>query len=240
MSTAAPENNSQVAQKQTPLPPDEEFWQRYSPHHEASLSGVTSLSLHLLAIPLLLLVGWLAYLLSGDQTRPPNVGTVSFAEQGGGGSRHGGGAGEGEGNKEGNEERGEDKPLDTLPPRQPLPQLNVPVAQAAQEFDNDPTLPVIIGDPTEASKNILNLAKEVREQLRSSVNKNVGGNKTSSGSGGSQGQGGTGRDGGRDKGKDKGQGAGTGTGKLNQREKRMLRWTMNLAAPAPADQVRVA
>ena len=38
------------------LPPEEKFWQRYSPHSEAPLSGVTSAVVHVLFVGLLLLV----------------------------------------------------------------------------------------------------------------------------------------------------------------------------------------
>jgi hypothetical protein len=41
-------------------PPPEEFWQRYSPHHEFPLSSITSATLHLLVIALLLLGAWVA------------------------------------------------------------------------------------------------------------------------------------------------------------------------------------
>src|SRR5438128_1898663 len=41
-------------------PPAEEFWQRYSPHHEFPLSSITSVTLHLFVIVLLLLGAWVA------------------------------------------------------------------------------------------------------------------------------------------------------------------------------------
>src|SRR5262245_24937687 len=40
------------------LPPDEQFWQRYSPHHEFRLSSAASIALHALVLALLALIGW--------------------------------------------------------------------------------------------------------------------------------------------------------------------------------------
>jgi hypothetical protein len=42
------------------VPPDERFWQRYSPHGELPMSGASSLAVHLLVFGLLLLSAWLA------------------------------------------------------------------------------------------------------------------------------------------------------------------------------------
>src|SRR5687768_17512324 len=67
--------------------PEETFWQRYSAHHEAPLSGMTSLAIHLLAIPLLLLLGWLIIKLGlGEDSKPLPVAPVQMS--GGGGSPH--------------------------------------------------------------------------------------------------------------------------------------------------------
>ena len=38
-----------------PQPPEERFWQRYSPHHELPLSGAGSFALHLVVLGVLLL-----------------------------------------------------------------------------------------------------------------------------------------------------------------------------------------
>jgi hypothetical protein len=52
------------------VPPDEQFWQRYSPHHEFPLSSATSAVLHILGLGLLLLIAWI--LLSGEK-KPNDV-----------------------------------------------------------------------------------------------------------------------------------------------------------------------
>jgi hypothetical protein len=65
------------------LPPEEKFWKRYSPHHEAPISGVTSMLLHLLVILLLLGIVWLQSVLKLDEeNRPPPVDVVSLTPGG--------------------------------------------------------------------------------------------------------------------------------------------------------------
>jgi hypothetical protein len=49
------------------LPPEQRFWQRYSPHHEASLSGAGSFAVHFAVVGVLLLTGYVGWL--GFQTR---------------------------------------------------------------------------------------------------------------------------------------------------------------------------
>jgi hypothetical protein len=44
------------------LPPEEKFWQRYSPHREMPVSAASSLALHALVIGGLLLLAWLGWL----------------------------------------------------------------------------------------------------------------------------------------------------------------------------------
>ncbi|MCI0642540.1 MAG: hypothetical protein L0Y72_22265 [Gemmataceae bacterium] len=73
------------------LPPDEKFWQRYSPHHEFPLAGVTSLCLHGLAIVLLILAGvWQLFQWNSPAHRPPSLDVVQIE---GGGDGFEGGAG---------------------------------------------------------------------------------------------------------------------------------------------------
>jgi hypothetical protein len=52
-------------------PPAEEFWQRYSPHHEFPVSSITSVALHILVIVALLLGAWAAIRLGllGDDNK---------------------------------------------------------------------------------------------------------------------------------------------------------------------------
>ena len=43
-----------------PVPPEEQFWKRYSPHHEAPLSGISSVATHIVLILMILLIAWVA------------------------------------------------------------------------------------------------------------------------------------------------------------------------------------
>jgi hypothetical protein len=54
-------------------PPDERFWVRYSPHHEAPLSLVASLSLHVSAVLLLVLLALWAVSAPDSPAAPPRM-----------------------------------------------------------------------------------------------------------------------------------------------------------------------
>src|SRR5438132_5720026 len=61
------------------VPPEEQFWQRYSAHHEAPLSGVSSTVLHALILLLILGVGWVQSFLKADEEyRPLPIVPVRF------------------------------------------------------------------------------------------------------------------------------------------------------------------
>src|SRR5256885_2244692 len=94
MSTVA---EPKTAAGQPLLPPEEQFWKRYSPHHEAPLSGVTSTILHLLAILLLLGIIWMQNMLKTDELyNSVPVEVVKFQlPGGGGGAKDGKGVGTG-------------------------------------------------------------------------------------------------------------------------------------------------
>jgi hypothetical protein len=217
--------------KPTLVPPEEQFWIRYSPHNEAPLSGVSSSVLHVLAILLVLLVIWIKNKLDPEEEqRPVPVDTAQFAPDaavvedpgGGGGHKKGRGDGPGVGKV------GEDDPMETgggsSPPKleaPPPPQpINLPPAQMTKvegEYDNDPAIKRIIAQGNEQAEILFKMDETLRKKLRKNVVPPPGAGRGGSGSGG-----------GRDKGKDKGEGSGTGPGqgKLTQREKRVLRWSM--------------
>ena len=76
------------------LPPEEVFWQRYSPHHECLLSWVSSVTLHGLVVGLLILIALTALWAKNSEAnphRPPNMDVVQL-EGGGDGGLEGGGA----------------------------------------------------------------------------------------------------------------------------------------------------
>jgi hypothetical protein len=211
-------NDNRVATPgKAPLtPPDEQFWVRYSPHHEFPLSTVTSIAMHALAVILILLGAWLAWKLGWmEDNRSVPVDAVVLEDAGGGGGRQGGvGSGPGDGDTAPPPE--EDTGTKEKPdPKQPV--INVP------DFSGDPLdLPKLTNDKGErvvppsgsaAFSGLEKLDKEVRKKLFI---------------GAGEGKGGKGSGGGQDSGKDTGTGAGTGsgTGKISRTQQRMLRWTM--------------
>ena len=71
------------------VPPDERFWQHYSPHGEFPLSSVSSLVIHLLFFGLLALTAWLGVVLFSHSSRSLPVEAVRLDLGGGGGNPHG-------------------------------------------------------------------------------------------------------------------------------------------------------
>jgi hypothetical protein len=61
------------------LPPEQRFWQRYSPHHEASFSGIGSFTLHFVVTVVLLLGGYLGWL--GLSPRPPKISSDVYLKE---------------------------------------------------------------------------------------------------------------------------------------------------------------
>ncbi len=209
------------------IPPEEKFWVRYSPHSEAPLSGVTSTVLHILAIGLLLLIMWINSILKVDEeTRSLSVDPVKLDLSGGGGGSPGGNGGGpggngGKGSTDGDTETGgSEKQIGPTPPQV---ETISPAKQEGmrKEFADDETIAHYLakeGGGTRAFNTFTDLADDVRNTLRKTINPGAGG----------KGRGGSGQDGGRDTGKDKGDGGGKGEGKdkLSPREIRILRWGM--------------
>ncbi len=200
-----------------PVPPEEKFWKRYSPHHEAPLSGVSSVATHVVLILMILMIGFVASKLKDeDENRSLPVDVARVQLSGGGGSP--GGVGNRPGGPDAPREEENpgtaEKPSDQKPPSEEPPKLSVAKQEGIKnEFNNDPHITRILkeGAPRTAQA-LFELDRDVREKLRRNVNPGVG-------------QGGSGQGGGKDTGKDRGSGAGDrgGSGRLNQREKRQLR-----------------
>jgi hypothetical protein len=196
-------------------PPDESLWVRYSAHGELPLSGASSLAIHLLIFGLMLLSAWLAYAVFGRGSRSLPVEAVRLEVGGGGGSPHGRGDGPGVG--KGPDEAGEEGPS-KADPADPIarPELKVEAGTSQPIKFNDDAVRYIHRSDTPASRAIMKLA-DANNRFRVPDRKSAGHGKGGTGKGGGSGEGvGTGT----------GNGRGEGTGKLTQREKRMLRWTM--------------
>ncbi len=217
---AAITNNSKTA-KAVPnrplVPPDERFWQRYSPHYELPISGIGSLMDHVLGSVALLVAGFLfAQWLKPNDPVPVDI--VEF-ESGGGGDPNGAGNGPGDG------ARVEDLPKDPQakpPENQPE---NPPTDLPKVIKDDSLTVPELPTDPA-GTRAIEDSAKELARLsgLQEAATKKLMGSLAG------KGEGGTGSGGGKGKGKGTGQGDGSGPGKgggkTSRRQQRVLRWTM--------------
>src|SRR5262245_33626219 len=88
LTTPAGSNGPPATDKKARIPPEEKFWQRYSPHHEAPLSGASSFFLHIGALGLgLLIVLYGKHLAESNKSIP--VDAVAFGSAGGGGDPSG-------------------------------------------------------------------------------------------------------------------------------------------------------
>lgn len=222
MSQTLTENNTTPSANQQLVPPDERFWQRYSPHAELPLSGVSSLAVHLLVFGLMLLIGVVGTLLLGRTTRSLPVEAVRLDLGGGGGSQHGQGDGKNFGKQpvevnEGNSQEAQpsNDPVDTDKP----PEISIkPPTSPRVKFDES-TIRYIHQSDTASAQALQKLAQaNIRIQLPDRTPAPKSG----------YGKGGTGEGGGSGDGKGTGVGNSTGEGRgtLTQREKRMLRWSM--------------
>jgi hypothetical protein len=200
------------------VPPDERFWQRYSPHAELPLSGAGSFALHALVLGVMVLLGVYGALWFGHANRSLPVEAVRLDLGGGGGSRHGQGDedGKGEARVEAGNKTEETAPNPVTNQPAERPDLKVkPADRTPIKFDDD-SKRYIRQTETQAARAFEKLANastrfRVDDKPRS------------------YGKGGTGSGGGSGDGKGKGTGDGRGdgsSGKLTQREKRMLRWSM--------------
>ncbi len=223
MAASAPAKDKKKNGPAPLVPPDEQFWKRYSPHHEASLSIAGSIALHALAVGTMILFAVYLAALFLRPNRSLPIEPVRLAISGGGGQKSGvdggkgvGGVAEDIGVTDKNPQPGEDDAA----PRPSLTPAEIKKAETA--FDPDSFRRI---NKSDTGKTLARLEDSVREKLRSSLNA------------GAKGEGGTGSGGGKGTGSGKGVGPGTGAGTsaLSQREKRMLRWHMKFTANTGPD-----
>jgi hypothetical protein len=206
-------NQPKAAAKPGPKPPEEAFWQRYSPNHEFPLSSATSITVHVLAIAFMVMSGWLLATFGLGGNKMLDLDTIVIA--GGGGSR------EGEGNAPGDRppvsgqedvEKQETKPGTAVPPTEAL---KTPTLDPLNVSPEDEDSARRINQTSAAVRGLTKLNEDARKKIF---------NLTGPG----KGQGGSGSGGGKDTGKDIGEGKFSGAGKstFNQRQKRVLRWVM--------------
>jgi hypothetical protein len=204
------------------VPPEEQFWKRYSPHGEAPLSLAGSFAVHALGFGgILLFAVYLASILFAPLRNMPVEAVRLDLTGGGGGSRRGVGDGPGVGGVPHENIEAKTKPaisgVDDPPPR---PELNpADIKRIEEKFDTD-SARYIAQAKTENAQRYAKMNETLRDKLADGLRP------------AGAGQGGTGSDGGKDSGKDKGKGSKEGPGKstLTKREKRMLRWHIRFTA----------
>jgi hypothetical protein len=226
------------------VPPEEQFWKRYSPHHEFPLSSATSVALHVLGLGILLV---LAYVLWSNRAQPPadvpqmdvvlpesadlmNPGGTKVTKERAGGGRGGRG---GKDEKGGEEDVGDEKKTEeasgnpyaeTLEdPAQPPP----PVPVGSNLPTKDGTRTIVDGD---VPKELGNMAKKSYRVLarRGTPKKSKPSKDSGGGAGGDKGRG-------RDS-KYRDSGRGGGRGNLEQvRAQRQLRWKVLFSTSSGRD-----
>jgi hypothetical protein len=206
-------------------PPEEQFWQRYSPHGEMPLSMAGSVAVHALVIGGLVLTTIYFASLFFKPNRSLPVEPVRLIDGGGGGQKGVTGTGTGTGGRvedtgaknTGNQPGTPEKEYDVPPPPKLSP---AQVTDLNVKFDPD-TVRYIKDNNTPGTAAFAQLPDMIRKKLSDGLNPGGGG-------------GGSGSGGGTGTGKGTGTGSGTGPGSskatLSQREKRMLRWTMRFTA----------
>jgi hypothetical protein len=214
------------ATKDRPLiPPDEEFWQRYSPHHEFALSLSSSGVLHVAVLGLLVLAGiagWLA-----THARDVDVDAIEIA--GGGGQLNGVGDKTTGPNQK---EAVPDVPVATNLPKPETQQETIKDVNATPDPLIKPDQPLVrpIDPSVGLGKNLDAIGKQAMEKLA----------QLQQGGTISKGRGGSGEGGGLGKGRGKGVGdlEGEGRMKISKRQQRQLRWTMVFNIRQPDDYAR--
>ena len=223
--TAPPPDKAGKRDASQATPPDERFWQRYSPHAEFPLSSAGSLLLHLLVFGLLGLMAWLGMALFGHADRSLPVEAVRIAP-GGGGNPNGQDGGPNSGTPQEIGDPKEKADAKAPPEDAPIQKLDVnPTPQNKPKFEDQPGRRIQQSDT--ASNTFASLRKSA-------------GRIREPGSESSRGQGGSGEGGGKGSGKGTSVGSGVGDGppaNLTQREKRQLRWTMLFNTRDSADYV---
>ena len=196
------------------LPPEEKFWQRYSPHHEFSLSSASSVAIHILALIMVLLVGRLVYGMMSD-TKTPLIEVPVTIEPPGGGGGNPLGVGNAPGGPVDNQQI-----EDVRDPKPARENANIPENKRPRLDNLPPLVPPANKDDGdrelfENAKKTLEQASRIHQETLKQLRNNFGKGVRGPGSGG-----------GADKGKDTGTGDKEGPGTGQERLERMDRWVL--------------
>jgi hypothetical protein len=210
-------------------PPEERFWQRYSPHHEFPLSSVGSVVLHVLSIGALVVI---AYVITrtrlDEQKAPPSLDVIAAPglppmNAGGGGEPGGNDTAAGGTRTKGREIAANEPPPEPQPGNQP--------PEAAERLELVKLPPIQVVTSKEGTREIVGENRKVFGDLNVIVDQAK--NKLEQAiarAGAAKGQGGPGKDGGKGAGEGPGVGPGKGPGiaggNATIRQRRQARWKM--------------
>jgi hypothetical protein len=192
-------------------PPVEQFWQRYSPHHEFPLSSATSIALHALILALLALAGWWIVRM-GSERSFPLADVPAYYDQGGGGGGPGQGGDGAGGNQPGLqvEDVGPNQQKPDRPDEPPQNRLGQPPIAPPLVPKDDADWQRLVAESEQAQIDLERITKANRDKLRKALQRDGG-----AGPGGKD----------KDKGPGKGPGPG-GLGTPQERDERLGRWVM--------------
>ncbi|MGE3807140.1 MAG: hypothetical protein AB7K24_20955 [Gemmataceae bacterium] len=215
----AEQTTPEVDQEEELSPPEPQFWQRYSPHHEFPLSAGSSIVLHGLVLAAAIAIGYYLVQSLEAQSSPLPVGAIMI--EGGGGGNPGGV----EGGKTGITKI-EDTGTNSKDKTDPLGKTRItglvtPTAEPIEIKEPDPTDDKLIAEARLATRNLQDTRQKIIDSLPAI------------------GRGGPGTDGGKDKGKGTGTGDHEGPGwAAETRLGRSMRWHLNLEAADGRDCLR--
>jgi hypothetical protein len=223
---AGADQKKPIATKHRPLlvPPEEQFWKKYSAHNEFPLSNATSIALHIIGIGLILLMAWI---IDKNRTPPPAsdvaiMDPVSLDSGDGTAEKNGGGGGGNDGGKrnlpkenvDGGTRTDDTPPIDYEGP--PLEDVReAEPVEVSPEKDGKEPPPV-----TSVQKELTDIGRQAQSTLRKAT---AGKGKDRPGSDGGRGGG---KDKGVGRGKDRGRGEGPPGEAARKRAARQIRWKL--------------
>ena len=223
MATNSPKTNhaAKTAEKAPLMPPDEKFWQRYSPRYEFPVSFGSSWVIHFLVAGFLILCAF--KLITTDSA----IEVDDLIVGGGGGNPNGEPGGTGRGAMK--------EAIDQSEDRLPMPGKAASAEKLRDvEKSKKPLVKVessgrLIEDDLVLGKKLSSVGEVARKRMDAIQQAAA-----------DKGEGGTGKGGGKGKGTGTGEGDtfGPGKGKINKRVQRQLRWTLIFNIHDPEDYAR--
>lgn len=208
------------ATKKPKMPPDEKFWVRYSPHHEAPLSGVSSLTLHVLIPCLVALYFAFFHKYFEKQNQPIPVTGITLGDNpnaGGGGEPNGGA------------ERPPAEAVAAVTPDTP----STPPTETPTDLTVEKQNPVPLPKPEDVSTTEINARAIEASAALSQMSQEAKDRHAKALINAAKGQGGPGKGGGAGTGEGPGVGDGKGPGVqggiASEREKRKFRWSLRFS-----------